>query len=217
MKLMLIEDEKKEQDKFKKLAEKMNDVTFVKITNSTEEGIKCLKENDIDGVILDLELNSGIGNGFEFLEKLKITKLSKIPKIVVTTNVYSDSVYDYLHQNKVDFIFYKKQENYNVENVINTLLLLNNYTNTASTDIKEIEESLDDMDLNLLYVNEDKVISILDYLVSIGFTNIKELLMYKSNLFYIKLDVIIDRISKDKENIIKEINEDVSYLDKVGL
>ncbi len=84
-------------------------------------------------------------------------------------------------------------------------------------DIKEIEETLDDMDLNLLYVNEDKVISILDYLVSIGFTNIKELLMYKSNLFYIKLDVIIDRISKDKENIIKEINEDVSYLDKVGL
>lgn len=84
-------------------------------------------------------------------------------------------------------------------------------------DIKEIEESLDDMDLNLLYVNEDKIISILDYLVSIGFTNIKELLMYKSNLFYIKLDVIIDRISKDKENIIKEINEDVSYLDKVGL
>ena len=84
-------------------------------------------------------------------------------------------------------------------------------------DIKEIEETLDDMDLNLLYVNEDKVISILDYLVSIGFTNVKELLMYKSNLFYIKLDVIIDRISKDKENIIKEINEDVSYLDKVGL
>lgn len=84
-------------------------------------------------------------------------------------------------------------------------------------DIKEIEESLDDMDLNLLYVNEDKVISILDYLVSIGFINVKELLMYKSNLFYIKLDVIIDRISKDKENIIKEINEDVSYLDKVGL
>lgn len=84
-------------------------------------------------------------------------------------------------------------------------------------DIKQIEESLDDMDLNLLYVNEDKVISILDFLVSIGFTNVKELLMYKSNLFYIKLDVIIDRISKDKENIIKEINNDVNYLDKVGL
>ena len=46
-------------------------------------------------------------------------------------------------------------------------------------DLKEIESVLDDMDLNLLYVNEDKVISILDYLISIGFTNVKELLMHK--------------------------------------
>ena len=137
MKLILIEDEKKEQEKFKMLADKTSEVTFVKITNSTVEGLKCLKENDIDGIILDLELNSGTGNGFEFLEKLKTIKLNKYPKIVVTTNVYSDSVYDYLHKNEVDFIFYKKQENYNVENVINTLLLLNNYTNTVSTDSTE--------------------------------------------------------------------------------
>ena len=173
MKLILIEDEKKEQDKFKKLAEKMNDVTFVKITNSTEEGIKCLKENDIDGVILDLELNSGTGNGFEFLEKLKITKLSKIPKIVVTTNVYSDSVYDYLHQNKVDFIFYKKQENYNVENVINTLLLLNNYTNTAkiNADYTAGENPVSDSDvietLGIAVFSGDKLVGELTGLDSI--------------------------------------------------
>ena len=104
MKLILIEDEKKEQEKFKMLADKTSEVTFVKITNSTVEGLKCLKENDIDGIILDLELNSGTGNGFEFLEKLKTIKLNKYPKIVVTTNVYSDSVYDYLHKNEVDFI-----------------------------------------------------------------------------------------------------------------
>lgn len=84
-------------------------------------------------------------------------------------------------------------------------------------DIKDIENNLDDMDINLLYVNEDKVIDIIDYLVSIGFTNIKDLLMYKTNLFYIKLDVIKARISKDKDNIINEINNDVNYLDKVGL
>ena len=140
MKLILIEDEKKEQEKFKRVADKMNEITFVKITNSTVEGIKCLKENNIDGVILDLELNSGTGSGFEFLENLKTTKLSNQPKIVVTTNVCSDSVYDYLHENKVDFIFYKKQESYSAENVINTLLLLNNYKNLQSTEIKESEE-----------------------------------------------------------------------------
>lgn len=87
----------------------------------------------------------------------------------------------------------------------------------SNEDIKDIENNLDDMDINLLYVNEDKVIDIIDYLVSIGFTNIKDLLMYKTNLFYIKLDVIIDRISKDKDNIINEINNDINYLDKVGL
>lgn len=140
MKLILIEDEKSEQEKFRRLAERISNVTFVKITNSTEEGIKCLKENSIDGIILDLELNSGTGSGFEFLEKLKTLKLSKYPKIVVTTNVYSDSVYDYLHENKVDFIFYKKQENYNVENVVNTLILLNEYKNKKPANIKVVEE-----------------------------------------------------------------------------
>ncbi len=87
----------------------------------------------------------------------------------------------------------------------------------SNEDIKDIENNLDDMDINLLYVNEDKVIDIIDYLVSIGFTNIKDLLMYKTNLFYIKLDVIKARIDKDKDNIINEINNDVNYLDKVGL
>ncbi len=87
----------------------------------------------------------------------------------------------------------------------------------SNEDIKDIENNLDDMDINLLYVNEDKVIDIIDYLVSIGFTNIKDLLMYKTNLFYIKLDVIKARIDKDKDNIINEINKDVNYLDKVGL
>lgn len=87
----------------------------------------------------------------------------------------------------------------------------------SNEDIKDIENNLDDMDINLLYVNEDKVIDIIDYLVSIGFTNIKDLLMYKTNLFYIKLDVIKARINKDKDNIINEINNDVNYLDKVGL
>lgn len=87
----------------------------------------------------------------------------------------------------------------------------------SNEDIKDIENNLDDMDINLLYVNEDKVIDIIDYLVSIGFTNVKDLLMYKTNLFYIKLNVIKARIDKDKDNIINEINKDVNYLDKVGL
>ena len=132
MKLLLIEDDSKECEKFRKIAEKRQDIEFAGITNSAIEGLKLLKENMPDGVILDLELNAGQGSGFEFLQKLKELKLSTRPKIVVTTNVYSDSVYDYLHENKVDFIFYKKQESYSVENVINTLFLLKGYTDSSS-------------------------------------------------------------------------------------
>ena len=119
MKLLLIEDDKNECDKFIEAANKRNDVEFVGITNSAEEGIKLIKSNTVDGIILDLELNEGKGNGFNFLKDIRKLKLKKFPKIVVNTNVRSDSVYDYLHENKVDFIFYKKQTNYSVNAVIN--------------------------------------------------------------------------------------------------
>ena len=149
MKLLLIEDDKNECDKFKEAANKRNDVEFVGITNSAEEGIKLIKSNIPDGIILDLELNEGKGNGFDFLKDIKKLKLKKFPKIVVNTNVRSDSVYDYLHENKVDFIFYKKQTNYSVNSVINLLLMLNEYRNgdnndksITSNDVKDDEENL---------------------------------------------------------------------------
>lgn len=149
MKLLLIEDDKNECDKFKEAANKRNDVEFVGITNSAEEGIKLIKSNIPDGIILDLELNEGKGNGFDFLKDIRKLKLKKFPKIVVNTNVRSDSVYDYLHENKVDFIFYKKQTNYSVNSVINLLLMLNEYRNgdnndksITSNDVKDDEENL---------------------------------------------------------------------------
>ena len=149
MKLLLIEDDKNECDKFIEAANKRNDVEFVGITNSAEEGIKLIKSNIPDGIILDLELNEGKGNGFDFLKDIRKLKLKKFPKIVVNTNVRSDSVYDYLHENKVDFIFYKKQTNYSVNAVINLLLMLNEYRNgdnndksITSNDVKDDEENL---------------------------------------------------------------------------
>lgn len=138
MKLLLIEDDNRECEKFKKIAKKKENIEFIGITNSAIEGIKIIKNNVPEGIILDLELNAGQGNGFEFLEKLKEMKLKMCPKIVVTTNIYSDSVYDYLHENKVDFIFYKKQDSYSVENVINTLLLLKGYM--SNSNVQELQD-----------------------------------------------------------------------------
>ena len=45
MKLLLIEDDKRECEKFKNIVDKRYDIEFVGITNSSEEGLKILKNN----------------------------------------------------------------------------------------------------------------------------------------------------------------------------
>lgn len=82
-------------------------------------------------------------------------------------------------------------------------------------DIKEIEEYLSDEDINNYYVSELRVAEILDYLKSLGIKNIKDILMYKSNIFYESVNTIKKNIPNDKI-IIELINEDHQNLDRLG-
>ena len=148
MKLLLVEDDVNTCEIFKKIERAKSEIKFIAITNSEVEALNCLKNNMPDGIILDLELTNGKGSGFGFLKELRKIKLKILPKIIVTTNICTDSVYDYLHDNKVDFIFYKKQEGYSEENVIDTLLLLNGYTDNISyTENTKHNESNDDKEI----------------------------------------------------------------------
>lgn len=132
--LLLIEDNKTDCAKFENYIKTLNNVKLIEITNSDIEGLELIKTHMPDAVILDIELHDGSGNAnsFGLIEELQKIKLSKKPKIVVNTVVYSNTVYDYLHNKGIDLIFYKKQSNYSVENVINTLLLLCDYGDNAS-------------------------------------------------------------------------------------
>lgn len=162
MKILLIEDDVNECAKFKDSINHRDGIELIATTNSSTEGLKYVKRYMPEAIILDLELNAGEGSGFEFLEELRKLKLTINPKVVVTTNVCSDSVYEYLHENKVDFIFYKKQEKYSVENVINTLLLLQGYTNNNNGEALETEDSEENLQLI-----SDKINAELD-LIGIG-------------------------------------------------
>ena len=157
MKLMIIEDDIDECKAFEKISKKRNDIEFVKITDSDVDGLEFLKANEVEGIILDLELNkgSGNGNGFIFLEELKKSKLKCNPKIVVTTNVLSDSVYDYLHSMGIDLIFYKKQANYSHENVVNTLVMLRGFNKTKNSLKIDIPEKDDNKDLISEKINKE--------------------------------------------------------------
>lgn len=145
MKILLIEDDINECHIYKKIIENRNDVELVSITNSSIKAIEDYKCYKPDAIILDLELNDGEGSGFDFIEKMKEQSNKKLPKIVVTTNVHSDTVYDFCHKNNIDFIFYKKQKNYSQENIINTLLLLKSYDgDNKIVNIEKDEKSLED-------------------------------------------------------------------------
>ena len=149
MRVLLIEDDINECKIYKNLINNREDIELVAVTNSSNQAIEDYKCYKPDSIILDLELNDGEGSGFDFIEKIKNQVHGKLPKIVVTTNVHSDVVYDFCHKNNIDFVFYKKQKNYSQENILNTLLLLKDYDN--STKIVNVEENDKSLENSILF------------------------------------------------------------------
>ncbi len=130
MTILLIEDDEIEVNKFKEYVETRNDVKLVKTTNSSKDAIESAKTYIPEGIIVDLELHKGEGSGLDFLEKLQKIKLDFKPLIVITTNVVSEIIYNHVRKLGADFIFYKKQNDYNVETVINSMTSLRETLNT---------------------------------------------------------------------------------------
>lgn len=82
-------------------------------------------------------------------------------------------------------------------------------------DIKEIEEYIEEDDINNYYVNELEIIEILDYLNEIGLENLKDILKYKTNIFYEKINNI-KKSFEDRKDIVKLINEDITNFELIG-
>ena len=143
MRVIIIEDDDFECEAYKKVIEQQPDIQIVATTNSSTEAIKLVSKYKPDAIILDLELTHGEGSGLEFVENMKKLKINHFPKIIVTTNINSDSIYNFLHKNKVDFIFCKNQSNFSNKNVIDTLLLLDGYNNSSNTFSNSIAELTD--------------------------------------------------------------------------
>lgn len=126
MQILLIEDNEFEIKEFTECIETRIDVKLIKSTNSSYKGLEYLKTYMPEGIVLDLELHKGEGSGIHFLEELQKLNLDFKPLIVVTTNVFSDIIYNRVRELGVDFIFYKKQSDYNPAIVINSMLSLRN-------------------------------------------------------------------------------------------
>ncbi len=124
MRILLIEDDEIQCNRFKNYVSTRNDIKLVAITNSSNKALEYVKDYNPEGIILDIELHKGQGSGIEFLEKVKkYTKKFK-PIIIVTTNSSSDILYNNLHEEGADLIFYKQQIDYSIKSVISALILL---------------------------------------------------------------------------------------------
>lgn len=132
--VILIEDNPNDCIKFKTCIDERTDIKLLAITNSDIEALSLIRKHQPDAIILDIELNNGTGNAtsLPLVETLSKEYFKHKPKIIVNTIVSSNTIYDYLHANGVDLIFYKKQQNYSIENVINTIILLGNYAEDTS-------------------------------------------------------------------------------------
>ena len=81
--------------------------------------------------------------------------------------------------------------------------------------LKEIKNYNTKLFLDLDYY-ESRVKENMDYLLSLGFTNLYALLMYKMEIVFEKKETLQNLISKDKE-IISKANKDIMLFDEIGL
>lgn len=124
MSLLLIEDDEFECERFKNYTESLENVKIIGITNSSNEGLEYFKTYTPEAIILDIELHNGEGSGIEFIENIRKYTTDFTPIIIVTTNASSKILYNKLHEEGVDLIFYKKQKDYSPKLVISALLSL---------------------------------------------------------------------------------------------
>jgi hypothetical protein len=87
--------------------------------------------------------------------------------------------------------------------------------NFTKQDIDEVLSKLDRIDQVEFDVHEDRVCDIINYFKSLHLGNIKELLMYKSYIFYTPLDFIKKKFSEVSMDKILSINENIDVLDEI--
>lgn len=178
IKIVLLEDNEYEIKQFENYINKRDNIVLVGKTKFSDEAISLVKNFSPDVVILDLELHEGAGSGFEFINNLKNISLDINPLKIVTTNIASNIIYDKLHKDFVDLIFYKKQTDYSPKLVIESALLLlqtsevkgkNNVKDTKEKDDKlcrEINEELDLIGISYKLKGRDYIFDAVYYLLT---------------------------------------------------
>ncbi len=94
------------------------------VLKSSNEALAFIRSHKPHAVILDLELQEGVGDGMDLLDKLRSTVLCPKPYVVVNTNNASKITRDTAKKLGADYAFAKWQKGYSPKMVVNQLLLV---------------------------------------------------------------------------------------------
>ena len=157
MPVLIIEDDDAACRKFRECAGNRTDLALVGTTNSSDEGLQIVKNRLPEGVILDLELTRGKGDGMQFLTALRDAKLPLRPVVVVTTNIQTEIMHNSVHGLGVAFVFFKKQPGYSPDMVFNMLLNLRGSLLSAPEDGRRAVESPHDRKERILNMIDNEL------------------------------------------------------------
>ena len=214
MKILIIEDDLDDCNKFKNCVKNRNDIEIVAITDSDIEALQLVKVKHPEGIVLDLELNkgtSGSTDSLEFLNKLKELNLKYEPIVIVTTHISSKRTYEVLHKNGAELILYKDHPKYSQNHVLNSFMTLRKSSDKDSTNIQETLENEEEKILNLID-SELNLIGIAPKMV--GREYIKDAILYLIQNNEDKINVIqylINKYKKSSTTITNGIQNAINY------
>lgn len=131
--ILLVEDDTSSCAAFNKYIDEKDDVILVAVTNNASQALSHISYYHPDAVILDLELNSGAGNGFDVLSNLPSTGIK--PYVLITTNNSSNTTYEFARHLGADFIMYKHQEDYSEKKVVDFLYAMKSILKKQQSEI----------------------------------------------------------------------------------
>ena len=89
--------------------------------------------------------------------------------------------------------------------------------NLTESDILELNNKLSERDKLEIMMHEERVDTIVKYLFSVGIFNLKDIFLYKTNIFYDDVENIKDVLKPCNQSDIALINSDVFQLDLFGI
>lgn len=123
--VLIVEDDESDSDALvAELNAHADKLCLAGVLKSSNAALAFIRTHSPHAVILDLELQDGVGDGLDLLDKLRSTVLCPKPYIIVNTNSTSKIAGKSAKKMGADYEFAKWQKGYSPKMVINHLLLV---------------------------------------------------------------------------------------------